>query len=354
MRIALVLAASTGGIGRHVAGLAPRLARRGHQVLIFCPPETARTHRFDDPGLAALDIGVRPLVELTRARAADVVHAHGYKAIALAGSLVRPFGPPLVGSWHNAVLATGRAGQIGRLLQRYSARTADLTLGASSDLVDLALASGAGRARFSPVAPPRPPAMAHSRAETRAAVRARLGAGDRTVVLSVGRLAAQKNYPLLCDVAARLTTRAIEFWVAGEGPERAGIEQRIAAERLPIRLLGARSDIGELLVAADLFVLTSSWEARALVAQEALAAGVPLIGPAVGGLPELVGEAGVLVRPGDDAAMADSISRAIERLIEDPEAAGRLRVAGPVQAARWPDEEAVAADVEHAYRSVAL
>ena len=348
MRIAVVLGASTGGIGQHVAGLAPRLVERGHQVLVFCPPETARAHGLDRPG-----VGVRPLTELIRARSADVVHAHGYKAIALAGSVVRPLGPPLVGSWHNAVLATGTAGRVGLLLQRYAARRADLTLGASSDLVDLALGFGAARARLSPVASPwRPETTSHS--SVRAKVRSSLGAGEATIVLSVGRLASQKNYPLLCEVAARLRTRPVEFWVAGEGPERGMLERRIATERLPIRLLGARADVPDLLAAADLFLLTSTWEARALVAQEALAAGVPFIATAVGGLPELVAEAGVLVPPGESAATADSLARVVEGLIDHPDEADQLRTAGRRRAARWPDEDAVAADLEHTYRSMLL
>ncbi len=153
MRIALVMTASTGGIGRHVAGLAPRLVARGHQVLVCCPPATARAHGIDRLAERG-DLSWRPLSRLGRARGADVVHAHGYKAIALTAALTRPAGPPLVGSWHNAVLATGRAGQVGRALQRISAHSADLTLGASSDLVVLARALGAGRAELGPVAAP--------------------------------------------------------------------------------------------------------------------------------------------------------------------------------------------------------
>ena len=74
-----------------------------------------------------------------------------------------------------------------------------------------------------------------------------------------------------------------------------------------MRLLGRSDDIGSLLGAADLALLTSTWEARALVAQEALLAGVPLVSTRVGGIEELVGSAAVLVTPGDveEAATAD-------------------------------------------------
>ena len=74
------------------------------------------------------------------------------------------------------------------------------------------------------------------------------------------------------------------------GRARSSLQRRIA-EHLQVRLLGHSDDIGSLLAAADLALLTSTWEARALVAQEALLAGVPLVSTRVGGIEELVGSA---------------------------------------------------------------
>ena len=82
-------------------------------------------------------------------------------------------------------------------------------------------------------------------------------------------------------------------------------------------LLGHRTDVADLLAAADLAVVTSDWEARQLFAQEALRAGVPLVATAVGGLPELVGDAAVLVPPGD----VDALDAAVRRLLDDPHGA---------------------------------
>jgi putative peptidoglycan lipid II flippase len=79
MRIAQVLTASVGGIGRHVASIAPRMQARGHDVRVFCPAATAEAQGFADLGLE-----VYPLARLDRARGADVLHAHGYKAGGLA------------------------------------------------------------------------------------------------------------------------------------------------------------------------------------------------------------------------------------------------------------------------------
>ena len=123
-------------------------------------------------------------------------------------------------------------------------------------------------------APPLPPATV-----SRAWARASLGlTDDELLILTVARLAPQKNLSMVLDLAAALRHRDdLRFAVVGEGPERAALERRIADEGLPVALLGHRDDLGSLLAAADLALLTSTWEARALVAQEVLLAGLPLV-----------------------------------------------------------------------------
>lgn len=340
LRVGIVLTSSAGGIGRPVSGLARELRRRGHAVLVWCPPATAAVH-----GLT----GTLPLIRLPAARSADVVHAHGYKAGALAAAALRPGGPPLVVTWHNEVLGRSPAALGGRLLQRFVARAADLTLGASSDLVERARRCGARRVRLGPVAaPPLAPPTRHP-SEVRRDLDLPV---EAFVVLIVARLAPQKNLALLLDVAAELRRGVgdarVIFLVAGEGPERAALKARIDAERLPVRLLGHRNDVADLLRTADAVLLTSAWEARALVAQEALRAGTPLVSTRVGGIAELVGDAADLVDPGDASAAAV----ALHALYADPALRDRRRRDGLDRAATWPDEAAVAADVEAAYRTV--
>jgi glycosyltransferase involved in cell wall biosynthesis len=342
VRIAQVLTASAGGIGRHVASLLPRLVRRGHAVRVFSPSATATAH-----GLAATGAEVRPLADLLPGvRGADVVHAHGYKAGALAWPAATLTRSPLVVSWHNAVLPDHSAYAGARLLQRVVARGADLTLGASTDLVAEARRLGTRQARLLPVAAPPIPTAGVSRESVRAALGV---APSDIVVLTVARLAPQKNLGLVLDVAAELRDRRnLQFLVVGEGPERDALIRRIAAERLPVRLLGHREDLGSLLVAADLGLLASTWEARALVAQEALLAGLPLVSTAVGGVPELVGDAAVLVPPNDSAAAA----RTVRALAEDPAERIRLAAAGRRQAATWPSEDDVVEALLGAYASL--
>ena len=340
MKIAQLLTASTGGIGRHVASIAPRLEQRGHQIRVFCPEVTA-----DAQGFKELGLDVWSLASLRRFIGADLVHAHGLKAGWLGLPIAWMFRVPLVVTWHNAVLGDGLAPAAVRQTLRAVAMGADLTLGASRDLVAQATRLGARNARLSPVAAPALPAAKISRDDQRRALGA---ATDDTVILTVSRLAPQKNLGMVLDIAAAVYDRPdLRFVIVGDGPEREALQLRIR-ERLQVSLLGRSDDIGSLLAAADLALLTSTWEARALVAQEALLAGLPLVSTRVGGIEELVGSAAVLVPLGD----VEEAARQIVFLADNPDGRRRLTEAGLRQAATWPDEDDVVDDLVRAYADV--
>jgi glycosyltransferase involved in cell wall biosynthesis len=341
VRIAQVLTASTGGIGRHVASVVVRLVQQGHAVRIYSPAETSRTQRLDDLGA-----DVRPLSRLGRLTGADVVHAHGYKAgaLALGASTLRPV--PLVVTWHNAVLGQGWSAVGGRLLQRLVARGADLTLGASTDLVVEARRLGARNARLGPVAAP----VLGKATVPREAVRRDLGLTERDVmIVTIGRLAPQKNLGLVLEIARSLRDHSeLRFLIAGEGPLRDELADRVKADSSNVVLLGHYDDIASLLGAADLVLLTSAWEARALAAQEALLSGVPLVSTRVGGIEELVDGAAVLFDPHD-------VRQAVVQLLHlahDADRRASLRAAGLARAAAWPDEEQVVDELLTCYREL--
>ncbi|GAB2920708.1 glycosyltransferase family 4 protein [Micromonospora polyrhachis] len=272
----------------------------------------------------------------------DVVHAHGLRA-GLVAALARPTAP-LVVTWHNAVLAAGLRGRVSRLAERVVARRARVALGASADLVDRAAALGATDARLGPVAAPTLPEPRRGRA----AVRAEFGVTPhQKLVLSVGRLHPQKRYDLLVDAAARwrdLDPPPVVV-IAGSGPSYLQLAARISTARAPVTLLGHRTDVADLLAGADLAVVTSDWEARQLFAQEALRAGVPLVATAVGGVPDLVGDAAVLVPPDD----VDAVDRAVRELLADDERRTDLVRRGAAQAAAWPTEDDTVAAVAAVY-----
>ncbi|MFB7907226.1 glycosyltransferase family 4 protein [Kitasatospora sp. NPDC056076] len=364
LHVVLVLAASTGGIGAHVRSLAQGLVAHGVTVTVCAPAGTdalfgfsrtgARFHTVDITPTAGARSDATAIGELRRAfTGADVVHAHGLRAGLLSDLALRTAGrfpglrpeTPLVVTSHHALLATGMERRLQRLMERRVARAADLVLGASSDLVARARELGATDARLGPVAAPPMPEGRLGRAEARAAL---LGDGpDRPLVLAVGRLVPQKAFGTLLDAAQELSALDPEplLLLAGDGPEAGPLRERVAAEKLPVRLLGYRTDVPDLLAAADVVVVSSRWEARSLVVQEAMRAGVPVVATAVGGIPELVGDAALLVPPGDPAALG----RAVRGLLADPARREQLVAAGRQQAETWPDEAATVAQVLSTY-----
>ncbi|ADB75613.1 glycosyltransferase family 4 protein [Geodermatophilus obscurus] len=360
-RVAEVLATSTGGVGTHVRAVLPVLVAAGADVRVCGPAATEQLFGFTAAGAAFAPVGIsaglspgadaRAVAALRRATAdADLVHAHGLRAglVAAAARRLGDRSRPLVLTLHNALPEGGGAlRRVLRLAERATISGADVVLAASGDLAENAWRQGARDVRVAPVSAPPLPAAARTAAE----VRAELGLADgRPLVLAVGRLHPQKGYDVLLDAAARWAGSSPPplVAVAGDGPLQDELAARIAAERLPVVLLGRRSDVADLLAAADLAVLPSRWEARSLTAQEALRAGTPLVATRTGGLPELLGDGAQLVPVGDPVALADSVTG----LLADPARARRLAEAGSRQAATWPDEAATARQLVALYREL--
>jgi glycosyltransferase involved in cell wall biosynthesis len=356
--VALVLGSSTGGVGQHVASLTRGLVAGGATVTVCGPAATEEQFGFTALGTRFRPVEIPPNPRPGDARAvgalrralaesgADVVHAHGLRA-GFVAALAR--GPrPLVVTWHNAALSRGLRAALHRLLERTVARAADVTLGASADLVERARALGARDARLGEVAAAPLPAPKRSRA----AVRAEFGATPEVpLVLSVGRLHPQKRFDLLVDAAARWRQLrpAPLVVIAGTGPSYLELAARISAVRAPVTLLGHRTDVADLLLGADITVVTSDWEARQLFAQEALRAGKPLVATAVGGIPDLVGDGALLVPPGD----VDAFDAAVRDLLADPRMRAAYAERGRIRAAAWPGEEHTVAALGAVYAELA-
>ena len=160
----------------------------------------------------------------------------------------------------------------------------------------------------------------------------------KPTVLTVARLDSQKGLSDLIRAAAQVPE--VRFLIAGEGPMRTLLESEIRAHGLEgrVELLGFRPDVAKLLWECDVFVLPSLFEGLPLSVLEAMAAGKPVIASRIGGTDEAVvhGETGLLVPPGDPAALA----AAIRGLLADPATAraygerGRDRVAREFSADR--------------------
>jgi glycosyltransferase involved in cell wall biosynthesis len=334
--VLLVLATSSGGVGRHIAQIATGLAARpGYRVLIAGPADTDRTFGFSRAGtpFEPVDICDRPrpaadrrAVRRLRALAADaeVVHAHGLRAGALAVLAVRGLParrrPKVVVTLHNALLSRGRVAAVHSLLERIVARRADLILAVSADIGAAIAGRGARDVRAALVPAPPLPAARRSAEE----VRRLLGIpADVALLLTVARLTKQKGLAVLVEALEQLTPGGarVTAVVAGSGPLAASLSRDAAQRNVPLRLLGPRDDVADLIAAADLVVVPSLWEGQPLIVQEALSVGAAIVATDSGGMAALVGDGAVLVPTADPGALA----RAITSLLGDPEAAARLR-----------------------------
>lgn len=128
--------------------------------------------------------------------------------------------------------------------------------------------------------------------------------------LAVGRLAPQKNFAMLLGAFAAIAQPDDRLTIIGEGEERAMLESRAAALGIADRVAmpGHLNPIDAYYASADVFVLSSDYEGLAAVLVEALAAGLPIVATDCSpNLAMLVEDAGILVPPGDQAALATAM-----------------------------------------------
>ncbi|MFZ4699219.1 MAG: glycosyltransferase, partial [Candidatus Methylumidiphilus sp.] len=137
------------------------------------------------------------------------------------------------------------------------------------------------------------------------------------IVGAAGRLSPEKGFANLVAAAAKVIREDphIGFVIFGEGRLRGEIEQQIDALGLADKVIlpGFRDDLDNYIPAFDLLALPSYTEGLPNVVLESLAAGVPVVATAVGGVPEVVqdGVSGYLVPPGDSDALAERILRVL-------------------------------------------
>ena len=342
-RILQVCGSAAGGVRAHLADCARLLAADGHDVIVEAPAAVLDGLDIEPARAEALEIGPRPSLNDTLAvarlrrlgRRADVLHAHGLRAGALAALALgrrRRGRTRLVVTLHNLTVGGRLTTLVGDRLERLIARRADLVLAVSPDLAERAQDLGTPHVELAiiPAVPPQQPAEPGA-SDAAAVEDAWPRSGAR--LLTVARLAPQKGLPLLLEAAAILSREvdagrltAFTWALAGDGPGREQAAERIAAEQLPVTLLGRRSDAPALMEVADIVVQTSLWEGQPLTIQEALRAGTAIVATDVGGTAVTARGGAVLVAP-----QAQAIAEALRTLLSDPEA--RTRAAERAQAA---------------------
>ncbi|MFF0112964.1 glycosyltransferase family 4 protein [Streptomyces prasinus] len=358
LRTVQVLGGGTAATSAHVRSLAAGLVARGVRVTVCAPAEAEHVHDFTGVGAehvhAPRSSDPGSVAALRAACAdADLVHAHGLHASFRTALALGGRHTPLIVTWHDRTPAEGARAHVLRLMERRVVKAATVVLGTTSALVDRARRSGARDARLAAVAFPGPRTAPRTEDPdgSRLKLLAELGATGRPLLIAVGALERHRGHHTLLDAThgwRRLEPQPLVA-VAGEGPLRGELQRRITDEDLPVRLVGGRDDITDLLGAADLALLPSRREGRPVLAQQALHARVPLVAADTGGIPELVGDAAELVPYRNARALAD----AVVRLLGDPGRRDELRAKGARQAAGWPTEDEAVAQVLSVYDELA-
>ena len=385
-RVLELSAQAAGGVRAHIRQVSQLLAKDGHQVLLAGPSNVISPADGAVSGACLrtyqIDIGARPsgadlkaLRQLKQlAATAQVIHAHGLRAGALAVLAAKRLPaakrPRVVVTLHNLPVGSAPTRLVGKALHLVVVKGADYVLTVSPDLLEKAKQLGLKAGEIAVV-----PAPARSlsdctgtaSSETDFGTTASLdpasgpGAGSgpgigsgsgvdagsgcassseasfgaAPCLLTVARLAPQKGLDLLLETATLIKQCGIDFtWlVAGDGPLKAQLNQQIATAALPVKLLGRREDIGALLSQADVVVQTSYWEGQPLTLREAMQASRAIVATDVGGSAYTLAGCGQLVEP-----QAGPLADAVVAVISDPKRRETLEAASRAAVAKIPGE----------------
>lgn len=356
-----------GGTAINAGLLAAALAASGHEVGLAASTDIAAAA----PGVAYFPIDydtmrlfykttvsrVEPEAIFLAARPHLVVFCDGAPDSSLTAKAVcQDWGIPYV--VHVNYVAPDHPAALGERLDKVrQANAAALAVAAVSgeNLALLRLAFGAPTDRSGVIHYGRPAAFFDPvpTAERQARRRA-LGLSDADVLcLTVARYEPRKGYRHLCAAAVSLTGhpagQRLRFAAVGHsiGDGRLQLEKLVAAHGLGGRmaLLGQRRDVRQWLGAADIFVLPSESEGMPLSIMEAMGQGLPVIASAVSGIPEQLGETGVLLPDPNLApeATARTLAETLAALAADPAARRRLGQAARERALRHFTQEAMMA-----------
>lgn len=341
------LTASTffGGPERQMLGLALALPEPVRTTFATFPESgrgeaflrEVRKHGFptaplknDFPKLSAT---VREVAELLRGTACDVLLCHGYKSHIIGRLAARRAGVPAVAVSRGWTSETRKV-KLYEWLDRRHLRFMDHVVCVSDGQAEKV--RNWCRVPASRMSVIRNSARLCAFESADPLARVRLldffprAAGVSRVVVGAGRFSPEKGFGVLVEAAGAICrdnpdTGLVLF---GEGALRTDLEHRVAQLGLAGRVVlpGFRTDLDQLIGAADAVVLPSYTEGLPNVALEASAAGVPVVATAVGGTPEAVadGVTGFLVPPGDPAAIANKVGE----LLRDPALRAKFGAAG--------------------------
>jgi N-acetyl-alpha-D-glucosaminyl L-malate synthase BshA len=368
MRIGIMCLSGMGGSARIATQLAAHLARRGHRVHLFArtTPVGAEIHTqgvtlhtvipdlephihpaslYLDWQSADLDVFLSHIMRVVATEGLDVLHFHYAVPFASLAAQVRcrlkRAAPLLVGTLHGTDVSTvGRDPACGPGLARTLARLDALT---TVSVSHAALATRLFGLSTPPLVIPNFVDLATFKP---ARHRPRVGESplDRPRIAHVSNFRAVKDPQSMARIFLEIRKEMdAELWLIGEGPEMPAVRsilQQAGAEK-DVRYWGLHGDVAHILAQTHLLLMTSLSESFCLAALEAMACGVPVLAPRVGGLPEVVlpGVTGWLFPPGDRATAA----RLAVALLSDQAQYDAMSAAAVRHAARFGHEQVVPA-----------
>jgi glycosyltransferase involved in cell wall biosynthesis len=325
-----------GGAEKQVIALAERMAARGHAVTLVVLKHAGEEWPVKLPVLR-LNIPKTPMGILRGLRFAkkfielfrpDILHSHTFPANIFARLLLvmSHRGAPVPasvntihnvheGGWHRMLIycvtdtLTDRVTAVSAAAAERFVRLRAVSAGKMS-----VLTNGIDTEVFAPDR------------NRRKQMRAQMHVRNEFIWLAIGRLVPAKDYPNMLRAFAmvRQTHKNARLCIAGEGDSSdpdLGLSK--AGEDTGVQLLGLRRDVVELLDAADGYVLSSAWEGMPLALGEAMSMEKPVVATDVGGVSELVSEAGLIVPPNDSGSLAKVMLDVMAREVMDRRVIGR-------------------------------
>ncbi|MBI4214470.1 glycosyltransferase family 4 protein [archaeon] len=360
-----------GGTENYIYDLSTRLVKRGHDVTVLTAKlkGTKEEENVDGirvvrvpslvlswlppplpPPYAIAPAAAQKCAELARRN--DVIHLHNRFFISFASAALRArknAKKPLVLTVHNSkprgispVTDFGGA-LFEHLYGKHVIRNADHVIGNSSYSLDVT----------APFVPPSRKEVIYNGIDLRRYRRVKSGVkkklGCRFLSATTCRLIKQKGLQYLVDALPLVKTPGFHALVVGGGPLRRSLEARArrlqVADKITFTGKIPHENLLQVLSAADCFVLPSLYEPFGIAVCEAMRVGMPVATSSVGGLPEVVGDAGLLFKPKNP----EEIANAIDRLASDRQLCHKLGHAGLERAKHEFDWNKIAPKVEAAY-----
>lgn len=319
-------ATSFGGQEQYIHRMMLAMRQRGHHLEAVCQPHAQLTQRLRDDGFTVHTTLMDGPVNFVKAASKirkilrqgkfDVLNTHSRRDTMVAGCAARVAGTPLI------VRTRHLANRVGSLLS-YTIIPHRVT--AASDFVRQHLIQRGVKPQHVATVYPAvdlPPLSSAS------GLRAELGLSSADIVVGcVAVMRKQKGHRQLIDAMEpliRCNSHVHLVLVGGGSPTQEELQAYVVEKNLAHRVhfLGMRRDVPDLLPGFDIFALATRKEASGTVFVEAGAAGLPVVGTRVDGVPEMMEEGlgGFLVDLDDHAAMTSAIGR----LIDDPELRHRM------------------------------